>query len=166
MKATKCLRVIIVLTCLCLTSQVKAQDLELKYEFLFEADLNIGKQQVVGKTLEGKRATVPIIGKTFSGPQLKGKILSGADWLLKYDSGTTKLDIRILMETDDGALIYWKSKGFTRKNEGDDDTYYLRTVLFFETGSKKYQWLNDIVSVGVGKYKMGGGVQFRIYQIK
>lgn len=164
MKAIKFFTVITLLTCLCLTSQVKDQDFELKYELLFEAHLDIGDQQVVGEAPEGRRAIVPITGKTFSGPKLKGEIISGADWMLGHSTTTTKLDIRILMKTDDGELIYLKSMGFFHQNE--DGTYYLRTAPFFETGSKKYEWLNHIVSVGVGKFKKDGGVLFKIYQIK
>jgi hypothetical protein len=43
-------------------------------------------------------------------------------------------------------------------------TLYARILPMFETGSTKYAWLNDIVSVGVYR-KNQGKIAYRVYQI-
>jgi hypothetical protein len=45
------------------------------------------------------------------------------------------------------------------------DPYYFRITLFFETGSEKYAWLNNVLAVGVGE--LGDGpVAYSVYAIK
>jgi hypothetical protein len=41
----------------------------------------------------------------FEGDRLRGKVLpGGADWTLKRPDGVVELDLRITLQTDDGAL--------------------------------------------------------------
>ena len=42
--------------------------------------------------------------------------------------------------------------------------YYLRTGLVFETASKKYDWLNRIVAVGVGR-REPGAVFYDVFEV-
>jgi hypothetical protein len=42
--------------------------------------------------------------------------------------------------------------------------YYLRTAPFFETGATAYDWLNRIVSVGVGERQQDGAL-YRVFEI-
>ena len=48
--------------------------------------------------------------------------------------------------------------------EIDPSEYYLRNAPFFETASDKYGWLNNIVSVGVGKRVRNMAI-YDIYEI-
>jgi hypothetical protein len=41
---------------------------------------------------------------------------------------------------------------------------YWRTTPIFETGSPKYEWLNKIIAVGVGK-NVPGKAAYSIYQV-
>jgi hypothetical protein len=88
------------------------------------------------------------------------------------------LDVRGMLRTDDGALIYMSYTGrlvapdevFKRMldpvqgSHVDPASYYFRTNPVFETGSEKYAWLNDIVAIGYG-YMIDGGVAYRVFQI-
>jgi hypothetical protein len=57
---------------------------------------------------------VPVIGGTFSGPKLKGQVLSGGgDWLLFRKDGAAQLDVRSTLRTEDGALIYVSYRGIS-----------------------------------------------------
>ena len=89
--------------------------------------------------------------------------------------GSVQLDVRLTLETDDGALIYMTYRGvrnstpevaerLARGDSVDPDEYYFRTSPFFETSSEKYAWLNNIVSVAVGE-RLAAGVKYRVFEI-
>jgi hypothetical protein len=148
---------------LLLTNMAKAQKLE--YELLYKINLSLEAGVELGKTPLGKRVIYSVTGGTFEGPKLKGKIRpTGDDWLVRIDSVTTKLDVRLLLETDDGQLISNTYTGIVHNNP--DGTVYWRITPLFETSSKKYGWLNYLIAVGVGTFGKGGGVTYEVYAIK
>src|SRR5881409_436164 len=68
--------------------------------------------QKIGAVPLGTRATVPIAGGRFEGPRLRGRVLpGGGDWTLLRADGVLELDLRLTLETDDGALIDMRSFG-------------------------------------------------------
>lgn len=141
-----------------------AQKVELKYELLYEIEFTLDSIIDVGKTPLGKRVIYPVTGGVFEGPKIKGKVLPiGADWLVGLESGTKKLDVNVVLETDDGAIIYVTYTGFYHSN--DDGSVYFRIIPIFETSSEKYNWLNHTISVGIGRSKKGG-VEYTVYAIK
>ena len=68
-----------------------------------------------------------------------------ADWALVRPDGTLKLDVRLLLRTDDGADVYMHYSGI-----GLDGGARLRTAPQFETGDERYAWLNAVQAVGTG----------------
>ena len=40
---------------------------------------------------------------------------------------------------------------FAKSLPVDPDTYYLRSLILFETAARPYAWLNKLVAVGVGR---------------
>src|SRR4029450_11125185 len=74
--------------------------------------LNTAPTQNVGAGPHGLRVTFPITGGSFEGDRLRGKGLPGGDdWTVEGADGAFELDLRIAMETDDGALIYMTFEG-------------------------------------------------------
>src|SRR2546426_8324812 len=66
----------------------------------------------IGAVPHGTRVTAPIASGHFEGPRLRGKVLpGGGDWTLLRGDGVLELDLRITLETDDGALIHMTSVG-------------------------------------------------------
>lgn len=162
MKNLKIISGITLVIALLAANAANAQKLD--NEFLYKIDLILEPGIELGKTPLGKRVIYTVKGGTFNGPKLKGKVRpAGGDWVLRLDSITTKLDVKLLLETDDGQLISNTYTGIVRNNP--DGTTYWRTTPAFETSSKKYQWLNYIVAVGVGKFG-AGGVSYEVYAIK
>ena len=54
----------------------------------------------------GRRLVASITGGVFEGERLKGTVRpGGGDWLLNRTDGVTQLDVRLALETDDGAAI-------------------------------------------------------------
>lgn len=145
-------------------------------EFLFRATFDVPRIVDLGATPFGHRRIAEVAGGTFEGPKLKGRALpAGGDWLLLRNDGILQLDVRVTLETDDGALIYMTYRGarhgpaevMARLNAGeavDPSEYYFRTAPFFETSSDKYAWLNGIVSVATG-HRTSAGPVYDVYQV-
>jgi hypothetical protein len=132
---------------------------------------------MIGATPLGERRIAPVSGGELAGDRLRGRVLpfAGADWLLQRRDGALQQDVRLTLETDDGALILMSYRGvrhaspevsarLARGEEVSPDDYYLRTAPFFETAAERYAWLNLIVAVGKGR-RTSGGVIYDVYEI-
>lgn len=162
MKNTKIISTIALIVALFFTNQSNAQKLE--SEFLYKITLSLDKPIDTGKSPFGTRIAYPIKGGTFEGPKMKGKVKAvGEDWLLKVDETTNKLDVRLVLETEDGQLIACSYPGIVHTNE--DKTSYWRITPTFQTSSKKYDWLNYVVAVGKGSFQ-DGAVNYEVFAIK
>ena len=107
---------------------------------LMTMQVTVGGAQKIGAVPQGTRTTVPITGGHFEGPRLRGKVLpGGGDWTLLRADGVLELDLRVTLETDDGALIHMASFGLrhgppeviaalARGETVDPATYYFRTT--------------------------------------
>ena len=101
--------------------------------------------QAVGATPSGNRRIGLVAGGPFQGERLRGSVLpGGADWIIVRSDGATTLDVRLVLETDDKALIGMTYRGLRhgpaavmeRLNRGepvDPADYYFRTAIVFET---------------------------------
>ena len=69
---------------------------------------------------------------------MKGTVKGpGGDWVTSRPDGSALLDVRLLLETDDGAVILMQYKGILTEGGAR-----LRTAPLFETGDERYAWLN------------------------
>ncbi|MBT72760.1 MAG: hypothetical protein CMQ15_12100 [Gammaproteobacteria bacterium] len=129
---------------------------ELESTYLMELSLDVAEQLDTGHT-----RIAPVTGGTFSGPRLNGTVRDGgADWITQV-AGHSSLDVRIALDTDDGAIIYMTYKGVVARN---DNGLYWRVTPVFNTASEKYDWLNHIVCVGKSK-QIEGKVAYDIFEI-
>ena len=69
--------------------------------------------------------------------------------------GVLELDLRITLETDDGALVHMTFEGI--RDDGAPGAPYFRTLPRFETAEAKYSFLNRLLAVGTGKIGAGSG---------
>ena len=78
---------------------------------VYRLEATIGEPHEVGETADGYRRIVPLTGGTFRGPELSGKLLSGAsaDWQIVRPDGTALGDIRYTLQTDLGDLFSVRS---------------------------------------------------------
>ncbi|WEK44816.1 MAG: DUF3237 domain-containing protein [Candidatus Sphingomonas colombiensis] len=136
-------------------------------------------QQMVGHGHFGTRMIAALTGGLVKGDRLSGRVVpGGGDWATIDDRGVLRLDARVTLETHDGALIYVSYRGVLRpldkvralirrggpKTAEDHAEVYFRTAPIFETGHPDYQWLNDIVTVGIGA-SVGGAVEYDVYEL-
>src|SRR5262249_19779390 len=113
----------------------------------------------------------------FAGPRLRGTVVPGeADWLLVRPDGSTELDVRLALRTEDQQLLYMTYRGLLhvppdvdrRLQDGepvDPGEDYFRTGPCFETASERYCWLNRLMAVGLGQ-REPDGVRYRVYAIR
>ncbi len=145
-----------------LGAQAPAGDEGLKSELLIDLALDTQPANNVGSP-GVNRVIVPVSGGTFEGPKLKGTVVGpGGDWIVRRPDGSSVLDVRIILQTDDNQKIYMTYRGISYTPQGG--AQYWRIVPVFETGAEKYAWLNNVVSVGIHRV-MPGKVAYRIFQI-
>jgi len=126
--------------------------------------------QKLGAVPHGTRVIAPIAGGSFEGPRLRGKVLpGGGDWTILRSDGVLELDLRITLETDDGALIGMSSFGLrhgpadvlaalSRGEPVDPSKYYFRTAPRFETSAPQYAFLNRVIAIASGDRRAGGPI--------
>ncbi|MEY4870049.1 MAG: hypothetical protein RIS11_1243 [Pseudomonadota bacterium] len=124
----------------------------------------------IGKTPSGLRRIAPVTGGTFSGDRLNGTVLPGGnDWVINRADGVMVIDVRLTLQTDDGAMIYLTYQGrflaepdaMARFGKGellDPSEYSLAIVARLECGDPRYQWLNNVIAVGTGEQTRTGPV--------
>jgi hypothetical protein len=149
---------------------------EIRTSYLFTLKLAVSGLQQVGDTPSGHRRIGLVAGGTFAGPKLRGTVLPGGnDWLTGRSDGATTLDVRIVLQTDDGAPIGLTYRGLRhgpaevmqRFNSGqyvDPADYYFRTVASFETAAPKYDWLNRILAIGTGSRPPEGPI-YELFEV-
>jgi hypothetical protein len=112
---------------------------------------------------------VTLLESVWEGSRLRAQLKPGvaaADWLVVGSDGTGFIDIRLTLETDDGALIYVSYTG--RRNIADvergiDAPVYVTPL--FETSDPRYTWLNTIQAVGKGT--VDGDVRvYEMYEVR
>jgi len=143
---------------------------------LITLQVKVSGAQKIGPVPHGTRLTAPITDGHFEGPRLRGKVLpGGGDWTLLRGDGVLELDLRLTLETDDGALIHMTSFGLrhgppevlaalTRGERVDPSTYYFRTTPRFETANPKYAFLNRLLAVSSGDRRAEGPI-YTIYEV-
>ncbi len=123
----------------------------------------------LGITPAGRRLMVTIREVECEGERLHAHLKAGAiagDWMIVGPDGTALIDIRLTLETDDGALIYVEYQGrrdFSQVYEGVDAPVYIAPR--FETSDERYSWLNKIQAVGKGLVD-GDSRIYEIYEVR
>jgi Protein of unknown function (DUF3237) len=149
---------------------------ELKSEYLFTITLSVAALHDIGSVPHGTRHIDMLGGGTFEGPRLKGEVLPGGmDMKILRADGAMNPNVRIVLRTDDGALIFMHYTGvrhgspevmarIARGEVVSPTEYYLRSTPSFETASPKHDWLNRIVAVGVGR-RLPDRAAYDVFQI-
>jgi hypothetical protein len=139
---------------------------QLPVEYLFTMTAHLAAPLSVGAGPQGPRVIHGVTGGTFEGPKLRGTLEPvGGDWVTSRPDGSVKLDVRVTLRTEDGALILMTYNGIAVRREGQ---LAIRTAPLFETGDERYTWLNDVQAVGVGTGVPGTppAVRYEVYAIR
>lgn len=144
--------------------------------FLCDMELTVEGAHLPGKTPIGNRRIIRVTGGALRGEINADVIPGGDDWITVREDGTIIQDVRILLETEDDALILMTYRGvrtgskevLKRLDEGEDvapEEYYFRTAPIFETADPKYDWLNHKIFVSNG-IRLPNGVNYSIYTVE
>jgi len=150
---------------------------ELKSRHLFTIAIGLHPTIELGDTPAGRRRVFAVSGGEFAGDRIRGTLMPviGSDLLLVRADGSAQQDVRILLKTDDEALVLMTYRGvrhasdevnarIARGETVNGEDYYLRTAPFFETSALRYSWINRIVAIGVGA-RRGDNVVYEVFEI-
>ncbi len=121
----------------------------------------------VGATSAGHRMIFEVSDGRFEGERLNASLKgsAAADWSTTDAAGTISLDVRCLLETDDGALIYMTYTGRGDFSAGPG-TKPLYTAINFETGNDDYRWLNSVQAVSKGTFTGPLGIVYDVHELR
>jgi hypothetical protein len=152
---------------------------QLAWRPLFVMRLNVAYDRAsrVGVGPLGGRAVFPVNGGTFEGERLNGQVLGdGADWVTFRSDNAMLIDVRLVLKTDDGAIIAMTYQGmafgrspeamarFLKREAISFEELYLRTTPRFETSDPRYEWLNRVIAVANGERSPVGG-NYHVFEV-
>jgi hypothetical protein len=134
----------------------------LEYLFTLTANLRENSPVLTGGP-QGNRVVVTVVGGTFEGPKMRGTVdNSGGDWVTLRADLSIKLDVRIMLKTDDGADIFMRYEGVGVREDGK---LKLATSPLFETGDERYAWLNNTQAIATGTSE-AGVVRYEVFAVR
>lgn len=143
---------------------------------LFVMRLEVRPLIVVGPISGSNRRIGIVPGGEFEGERLNGAVLEGGnDWQSVRTDGSTVLDVRLALQTHDGAFIAMTYQGvrhgpkeiiqsLERGEEVDAAAYYFRINPRFETADSRYDFLNGMLAVGVG-HRLPSGPVYSVFEV-
>ena len=149
---------------------------EVRTRPLFTLRLEVRKVLMVGGAAGAYRRVGVVPGGSFKGERLSGTVLDGgSDWQTVRADGSTLLDVRLVLQTDDGALVNMTYKGvrhgppevIARLDKGevvDPQSYYFRISPMFETAAAPYEWINRVLAIGIG-HRLASGPVYNIFEV-
>ncbi|HEY2367615.1 MAG TPA: DUF3237 family protein [Polyangiaceae bacterium] len=114
--------------------------------------ITMGKSVFMANVPAGTRLVIDFAEVTIAGEKLKAKKAAGSpagDWLVLGPGDVATLDIRMLLETHDGAQILMHGMGRTDSAKFSSGAPCWFTPLF-ETNDARYAWMNKIQGVARG----------------
>jgi len=109
----------------------------------------------------GTRITGYITGGKVWGPKLNGILLPvGADWSYVHTNGVLEIDVRSMIEAENGDHIYMTYGGRMDLGTPEAAVEYskgnmppilgIQTIPKLETNSETYDWANRVACFGIG----------------
>jgi len=121
-----------------------------------------GEIHRMGDTAFHRRVIGGISRGRWDGERLAGDIVEpGGDWAIPSRDGTLMLlDVRQVLRTDDGALVYITYQGRCDRGRG---TYTVAPT--FETDDDRYAWLNGVQAIGQGRSD-GEDIVYEMFEVR
>jgi muconolactone delta-isomerase len=138
---------------------------------VYRMEATLGEPRDLGEVPQGHRRIVPLTGGTFTGSEISGTLVPGAnaDWQIILPDGTALGDIRYTLQTTNGDLLYVQSRSvrhgtpevLARLARGEDvaaSEYIFRAATEIEAAAPDLDWLNKGVFISVGGRRPEGVV--------
>jgi hypothetical protein len=114
--------------------------------------INVSSSLVIGEVTAARAE-----GERFQA-NLKGN--AAADWLRVSPDGYGTLDVKITLETDDGAIVHATYSGRLQF-----DTMTVYAAPLFNTGDERYAWMNRIQAVSKGTFQPDGTLVYEMFEL-
>ncbi|MDB5977658.1 MAG: hypothetical protein JWR07_4418 [Nevskia sp.] len=146
-------------------------------EHLFTYRVDIAPPEVVGPCPGDVRFNFPLTGGEVWGPRLSGKVRpGGADFATLRTDGVIILDVRGLLESNDGALIDIAYSGVLDLGPEGYANFLkgimpkelpIRAAPRFRTAHPAYQWLNRLQCYSIGAADLAKqNVTYDVYALR
>ena len=105
----------------------------------------------------GTRVIAEVTAFDIEGDRIRGHMKgnAGADWLTLSPTLLGTLDVRVLIETHDGALIFTSYRGRLDLSAGQGASPAYAAPLY-DTGDERYTWINKIQAIAKGTLSADG----------
>jgi len=116
----------------------------------------------------GTRLIVELVSAQVKGDRLSGEMLgaAAADWIIVGPEGTATVDVRVTLQTEDGAVIFVQYNGRLDASQGLQFPMTAYVAPRFETGDERYAWLNRIQAVGKGILYEDLSLDYEWYEVR
>lgn len=123
---------------------------DIQFVLALEVLAEVGEAFTVGEGPTGTRRVVPIIGGTFKGDGLSGRVLpGGADRQLIRADGIRELDATYELQADDGTYIMVRNRAIIDADQPPENWgRYVRSVVKLTVPEGPHDWLNRRLLVG------------------
>jgi hypothetical protein len=109
----------------------------------------------------GNRVIAGVSDGRSDGARFSGNIVGpGGDWAMPSGGDAMLLEVRQVVETDDGAIVYVTYNGRCDRSRG---TYTVAPT--FQTADERYAWLNAVQAVGKGRFE-DGRLNYDMYEVR
>jgi hypothetical protein len=101
---------------------------------------------------------------------------TGVDWMAMSPDGYWRPDVRAQFVTYDGAFVFMQYTGLveqtpdfkaaaTANEETAFEEHYMRLAIKFDTGDRRYAWLNQHLFVSQGRLLGTDHIEYEVYPI-
>jgi hypothetical protein len=135
---------------------------------LAHATITLSEAFVLPGTPAGTRMIAEVDELVVEGERLRARQhgTAAADWMTLSPELVGTLDVRVLLETHDGALVYvwYHGRLDLSKPVGSAPIY---AAPLFETGDERYSWLNTIQAIAKGALAEDArSIDYEIYEVR
>ena len=111
------------------------------------------------------------------GPRIKARsTMPGGDWMRVGADGLWRPDVRVQFTTDDGVTVLLHYSGLVKPNarfkqaatDGAATKFedqYLRQVMRFDTGDRRYLWIAQEIYIAEGRLKGPSELEYNVYRL-
>jgi hypothetical protein len=129
---------------------------------LCDARITLREPVALPDTPLGTRVIVEVATAEFTGDRLKATLkgVAAADWVTFDSRGLGTIDVRMTLETHDGAIVFTSYRG-----RFDLSTGTAIAAPLYDTGDERYLWLNAIQAIAKGKTD-STTLEYEIYEVR
>ena len=125
---------------------------------------------VLYDTMAGQRAFFRAEASRAAGARFAGKVVDdGGDWIVFRPDGIIETDSRMMLQAQDGTLVYWRSRGIVRARPEQLADFkagrpidlagaYCRSAPYFDAPVGAHDWLTKSLFVATGSFTERGSV--------